>query len=134
VCAINNCYNKVGELFRGTEGSVAGGGRLISDKKAPMPEGPQGWMDNPCDQEHVALLQGITSGKPINEGKQVAESCMAAIMGRIASYTGQMVRWAEVMTVENSPHYQLTLSPTAGDFEKGDVKCPAGDAAPVSSK
>lgn len=132
---INGCYNKVGELFRGTEGSVAGGGRLVSasGKKAVAGD-TEGWQDDPYVQEHVALLNAITSEKPVNEGRQVAESCMAAIMGRIAAYTGQMVRWSEVMEQEASPHYNLTLSPSAEDFEKGDVKCPAEDTAPVPGK
>lgn len=29
----------------------------------------------------------------MNEGRQVAESTMAAIMGRMSAYTGQVVQW-----------------------------------------
>jgi len=45
-----------------------------------------------------------------------------------------MVRWSEVMERKDSPFYSLTLGPSADDFEKGDVKCPAEDTAPVAGK
>ena len=37
---------------------------------------------NPYVQEHIDLLESITTHKPINELKQVAESTLTAIMGR----------------------------------------------------
>jgi hypothetical protein len=82
----------------------------------------------------VHLLESILGGKALNEGRQVAESCMTAIMGRISAYSGQMIRWSEVMTQEKSPWYNLTLSPSPEDFEKGEVKCPPEDTAPVPGK
>ena len=94
----------------------------------------RGFLGPDAPQEHVDLLKSITSGNPLNEGRQVAESCMAAIMGRISAYTGQMVRWSEVMTQQGSPHYNLKLAPSADDFEKGDVKCPEEETAPVAGK
>jgi predicted dehydrogenase len=128
---INGTYGKVAEFFRGTGGSVQGGGKLVSDAgKAPPPE-PDGWHKNPYVQEHIDLLKAITEGKPINEGRQVAESTMAAIMGRISAYSGSAVRWVDVMENAQSPFYNLTLSPTAEDFEKGQVACPEEETAPV---
>jgi predicted dehydrogenase len=129
---INGTWTRVGELFRGSEGVCLGGGKLTTAGNKQLPDGPQGWHDNPYVQEHVNLLKSILEEKPLNEGRQVAESCMAAIMGRISAYTGQMVRWNEVMTQANSPYYKLTLAPTAEDFEKGDVKAPAEDTAPIA--
>ncbi|MHC4213790.1 MAG: Gfo/Idh/MocA family protein [Planctomycetota bacterium] len=37
--------------------------------------------------EHADLIKSIRDGKPINEGRQVAESTLTAIMGRIQSWT-----------------------------------------------
>lgn len=128
---INGTYSRVGELFVATDGTCAGGGKIVSHSGKPIPPAPEGWHQNPYVQEHVALIQSIFSGKPINEGRQVAESCMAAIMGRISAYTGQMVRWREVMEDQASPHYNLTLSPTPEDFENGNVVCPQEETAPV---
>ena len=59
---------------------------------------------------------------------------MTAIMGRISAYTGQVIRWSEVMTQKESQWYNLTLAPSADDFEKGDVKCPPEETAPVPGK
>jgi myo-inositol 2-dehydrogenase / D-chiro-inositol 1-dehydrogenase len=129
---INNTWGRVGELFRGAEGVIQGGGKISSVEK--LPESPRDWHDNPYVQEHVHLLQAITGDKPLNEGRQVAESCMAAIMGRMSAYTGQMIRWSEVMDQQNSPHFNLTLAPAADDFEKGDVKCPPEETAPLPGK
>jgi predicted dehydrogenase len=52
---------------------------------------------NPYVQEHVDLLQSIETGKPINELKQVAESTLTAIMGRMSAYTGKRVSWEEAL-------------------------------------
>jgi predicted dehydrogenase len=51
---------------------------------------------NPYVQEHVNLITSLRAGKPINEGRQIAESNLTAIMAREAAYTGQVVTWEEV--------------------------------------
>ena len=48
---------------------------------------------NPYVQEHVDLIASIKSGKPLNEGRQVAESTLTAIMGRMSAYTGRALSW-----------------------------------------
>ena len=52
-------------------------------------------------------------------------------MGRISAYTGQVVRWVDVMANENSKYYNLKLTPTAEDFEAGDVVAPEDDVVPL---
>jgi predicted dehydrogenase len=47
----------------------------------------------PYVQEHADLIRSIREGKPINELKNVAESTLTAIMGRMATYTGQVITW-----------------------------------------
>jgi predicted dehydrogenase len=70
--------------------------------------GGEGWRfsgkDNaPYVQEHTDLIAGIRAGKPLNELKQVAESTLTAIMGRMAAYTGQEVTWdAALNSKENT--------------------------------
>ena len=56
---------------------------------------------------------------------------MVAIMGRVSAYTGQLVRWVDLTRNENSPLYNLTLTPTALDFEKGTVVCPPENVIPI---
>jgi predicted dehydrogenase len=52
---------------------------------------------NPYVQEHVDLVASIKAGKPLNEGRQVAESTLTAIMGRMSAYTGRQLSWDWVM-------------------------------------
>ncbi|MGE3821649.1 MAG: Gfo/Idh/MocA family protein [Isosphaeraceae bacterium] len=52
---------------------------------------------NPYVQEHINMLESITAGKPINELTQVAESTLAAIMGRMSAYTGKAVTWDQAL-------------------------------------
>ena len=59
---------------------------------------------NPYVQEHIDLIASIRNGKPLNEGRQVAESTMCAIMGRMSAYTGRAISWEWAMnSVEARP-------------------------------
>ena len=40
-------------------------------------------------QEHTDLIKSIRDGKPLNEGKRIAESTLCAIMGRESAYSRQ---------------------------------------------
>ncbi len=51
----------------------------------------------PYVQEHTDLIESIRSGKPLNELKQVAESTLTAIMGRMSAYTGKEVSWEQAL-------------------------------------
>jgi hypothetical protein len=84
-------------------------------------------------QEHVDMIRSVMTGKPLNDAKSIAESTAVGIMGRISAYTGEIVRWNDLMTNENSPHYNLACSPSAADFEKGDIKLPE-EVPPVPGK
>lgn len=66
-------------------------------------EGPR---VNPAVQEYADMIAAIRSNEPINEGQQIAETTMTALLGRISAYTGQAVKWNWV--VKQS---QLDLSP-----------------------
>lgn len=43
--------------------------------------------------EHDELFASIRLGKPINNGEYMAKSTLLAIMGRMATYTGQEITW-----------------------------------------
>src|SRR5205807_7559298 len=47
--------------------------------------------------EHVALIESIRAGKPINNGDYMAKSTLMAIMGRMATYTGQFITWDQAL-------------------------------------
>lgn len=51
--------------------------------------------------EHNELFKSIREGKPINDGERSANSCMMAIMARMAAYTGQTVTWDQALNAED---------------------------------
>jgi predicted dehydrogenase len=79
----------------GADGYVKGAKPYTNEKPSP----------NPYVQEHADLIAGIKAGKPINEGRQVAESTLTAIMGRMSAYTGRSLSWDWVL---NSSKLDLT--------------------------
>ena len=90
--------------------------------------------NNPYVQEHIDMLQSIRQGAGLNEAEDVAVSTLTAIMGRISAYTGQLVRWRDLVENPQSPWYNLTLSPTPLDFEKGTFKVPIEGVVPIPGK
>lgn len=128
---INGTDGGVREFFRGTEGQSMGGGRL-QGRDISTPDFPE--HKGPYCQEHVDLLNSILRQEPINEARNVAESTLTAIMGRISAYTGKMIRWTDITENKNSPWYNLTIRPTAEDFEKGEVDAPLDDIAAVPGR
>ena len=119
---LEGTYQHVGEMFTGTEGSCYGGGK-INGKKVEVAEIKLDTKE-PYVQEHVDLIRSVMAGKPLNEAQQVAESTLVGIMGRISAYTGELVRWNDLMKNEQSPLHHLALTPTALDFEKGAIVLP----------
>jgi predicted dehydrogenase len=67
--------------------------------------------------EHDELFASIRAGKPINNGRYMALSTLMAIMGRMATYTGQEITW------EMALNSREDLTPPA--FEWGPIATPA---------
>jgi hypothetical protein len=57
----------------------------------------RGEKPNMYQVEHNELFAGIRSGKPINNSEYMARSTMLAIMGRMATYTGQTITWDQAI-------------------------------------
>jgi predicted dehydrogenase len=127
---INGTDGAVREFFAGTEGQTWGDGGL-KGKQIKPPDFPD---RNAYVQEHVDLLESILKSEPLNEARNVAESTLTAIMGRISTYTGKLVRWKDLTENTGSPWYNLTLKPTAIDFETGEVEAPPDDIVPIPGR
>ncbi|MDZ4859194.1 MAG: Gfo/Idh/MocA family oxidoreductase [Candidatus Hydrogenedentes bacterium] len=70
-------------------------------------------MIDPYEQEHVDCVNSVRGVIPyINEGVQVAESTMMAIMGRMSAYTGKKLTWEDAMKSD------LSIVPAELDFKK----------------
>jgi predicted dehydrogenase len=52
--------------------------------------------------EHNELFASIRKGEPINDGDRMAKSTMLAIMGRMAAYTGQVIKWEDAMNSQEN--------------------------------
>lgn len=83
-------------------------GMAIEGEKPFQYDGP---APSPVVQEYADMIASIREGKAINEGRQVAESTMTAIMGRMSAYTGQVVKWEWLMETS-----ELDLSPETMKF------------------
>jgi len=132
---IDGCDGSVREFFAGTEGTTLGGGGLKQTgsrkREIEVPDFPE---HDAYVQEHIDLLESILKDEPLNEARNVAESTMTAIMGRISTYTGKLVRWSDLTENKDSPWYNLTLKPTAEDFERGEVVAPPDDVVPIPGR
>jgi predicted dehydrogenase len=93
--------DRVEERLVGTKGVAFGYGEI----NGASPWKFEGEEINPYVQEHADLIAAIRSGKPLNEGRRVAESTMCAIIGRMSAYTGRAINWDWAM---NSSLLDLT--------------------------
>lgn len=98
---IDGCVNDVSEHVYGADGEwhANGDGFTITGKNAWKFAGEQ---NDPYQTEHDDLFASIRAGKPINEGRMVAESTMTAIMGRMATYSGKEITWEKALASEEA--------------------------------
>jgi myo-inositol 2-dehydrogenase / D-chiro-inositol 1-dehydrogenase len=89
--------SKVAESLQGTKGRANSSG-LMTDLKGKEIWRHRGKNDpSPYHQEHVELFDAIRNGKVINDAENGAYSTMTAIMGRMATYSGQVVSWEDAL-------------------------------------
>jgi predicted dehydrogenase len=109
------CNDRVEERIVGTKGVA------WSTSSATRITGATPWTfeadeTNPYVQEHIDLIASIRKGAPLNEGRQVAESTMCAIIGRMSAYTGRAISWDWAMNAS-----KLDLSPAKYEFGPNPV-------------
>ncbi len=76
----------------------------------------------PYVQEHVDLVASILEGTPINEARNVGESTMTAMMGRMATYSGKEMHWDEAYNSNET--YPVTYD--FGEIKEREVPVPGG--------
>jgi predicted dehydrogenase len=112
---IEGTRGKIGEHFIGSAGN-SDASTYVMGKTSWNYQKPERPI-SPYVQEHTDLIASLRAGTPLNELKQVAESTLAAIMGREAAYTGQEITWDEMLDAKQ------TLTPPAIAF--GPLETPA---------
>jgi predicted dehydrogenase len=95
---IDGTASRVEERIVGTKGTSNANTWIKGEK----PWRWDGDRPNPYMLEHKNLFESIATGNPINEGRQVAESTLTAIMGRMAAYTGQEVTWEQALNSQEN--------------------------------
>lgn len=97
------CMNRVTEIFQGTQGTIDMSSNTIkswsgeeiykhNDRKDP----------NPYQVEHDRLFASIRDGDVISDAENGAYTTLTAIMGRMATYSGQVITWEEAMKSERN--------------------------------
>jgi predicted dehydrogenase len=92
---VDGCENNVSEAVTGARGTWTSGNYTIRGDRAWR--FPRNHDNEPYQAEHVALINSIRQGRPINDLRNVAESTLTAIMGRMSAYTGQAVTWEQAL-------------------------------------
>ncbi len=120
------CPSKVSELLIGEKGTASAGlikdndGKIIwrhRNRKAP----------NPYQVEHDELYRHIRENKPINNAHYAAEASMSAVLGRMATYSGQEIMWDKALesglsTMPKTLAWDADPGPQMG--EDGLYPCP----------
>jgi len=88
------CFNDVSDYILGTKGRCDVMKHRIEGETNWRYEGPN---PNKYVAEHEALFASIRDGQPINNGLYMARSTMWAILGRMATYTGERISWDQAM-------------------------------------
>ena len=110
----DNTDTRVNEVFRGTKGTAEPleGRMTINGEKVKFKKEPLG---DAYVREHKDLIESIEKGKPLNEGRQIAETTLTAIMGRMSAYTGKRVTREQAMksTLDLFPKTTVEFGPMA---------------------
>jgi predicted dehydrogenase len=110
---IDGTDGNVSEFIVGTKGKSDANNWISGEKEWKW----AGDRPNPYMLEHRDLIKSIRDGKPLNEGRRIAETTMTAIMGRMAGYTGKVITWD--MAINSTDK----LAPEK--FEFGPIATPA---------
>jgi predicted dehydrogenase len=103
---IVGCANNVSESLAGTRGNceTAAGPRLYRITGERAWTMPRNQDNEPYQAEHVALFESIRGRRRqrINDLRQVAQSTLTAIMGRMSAYTGRSVTWDQALNSQQA--------------------------------
>jgi hypothetical protein len=82
---------------------------------------PADRKQNPYQQEHDDFFAAIRADRPYHEADYGAKSTLAAIMGRMAAYSGKLVTWEEALNSD------LRLAPDITSLDDPAPVRPDGD-------
>ncbi|MBL7814342.1 MAG: Gfo/Idh/MocA family oxidoreductase [Saprospiraceae bacterium] len=105
--------SRVDEMLVGTKGSVKFGAGLMKGTNGKVIYKHEGKGDpNPYQVEHDELFEAIAKGEyRFADAENGAKSTMTSILGRMATYSGQVIEWDKAI---NSG---ISLQPAAYDWQ-----------------
>ena len=117
---ITNAYDFFGDFIQGATGcAILGEGqakpRLFKGHKPDAADLLWKYTGPPCDhyqREHDLFFAAIRNDQPYNEAERCAQACFAAILGRMACESGQLITWEEAFASD------LELAPGLAGFTK----------------
>jgi hypothetical protein len=62
----------------------------------------RGALDDADPNKQKAFIESITSGNPVNEAKQGADSALASMLGREAARSGKELTWEKLLKSKQS--------------------------------
>jgi len=120
---IPGTMSKVDELFIGTKGKIQCGAANITDLKGNiLYQYDTKLENNPYQTEHDELFASIAKGEyKFADAENGAKSTMTSILGRLATYSGQVIEWDKAI---NSG---LNLQPKSYDWNAAPPVLPNED-------
>ena len=101
-------WSSVSEHAHGSKGTATISSATINGENKWRYSGEK---PNPYQVEHDDLFAAIRSGTPYSEAEYGAYSSMTSIMGRMATYSGQIIKW------EDALNSQISLMPANYAFD-----------------
>jgi predicted dehydrogenase len=112
---VNGGSRDVSTHVFGTKGSVHVELGVVRDQAGKVVSKYRGPKNVIHQTEHDEQFAALRAGMPINDGHYMALSTMLAIMGRMATYTGQRVTWEQAINSKEDlspPRYDWGPLPT----------------------
>jgi predicted dehydrogenase len=123
------CYNEVSYLVIGSKGRLEHGRRgwqispIGAQQSVAMPRGEAPAEHNTFRE----MFLGIQSGEPVNDCQTMARSTMLAILGRMATHSGQQISWDQAFASQRvlaPERYAWDADPPVLPDEQGKYPVP----------
>lgn len=97
---IKGAWRRVAEEIHGTEGTLfLGDGKIVNREGETIWQyrKPRDGAEDPYQVEHNELVAAIKENKPLNNAYYGAKSSFTSCLGRLATYTGQEIKWDDAV-------------------------------------
>jgi hypothetical protein len=120
---IPGTMSRVDELLVGTKGKIRCGKADIADGKGNVLYQYDKKAENdPYQTEHDELFEAIAKSEyKFADAENGAKSTMTSILGRMATYSGQIIEWDKAI------HSSLNLQPKVYDWNAMPITSPNSD-------